>query len=869
MVRSLSADELRSTFLDFHVEKKHTLVPSMPLVPNHPAAPLFTNAGMVQFLSYFFAEEKPPFPRATSSQKCLRVRGKHDDIENVGRTTRHLTFFEMLGNFSFGDYFKQGAIELAWEFLTERLEFDAERLWATVHDDDDEAAEMWRDLVGMPAERIQRTGEDNFWEMGPTGPCGPSSELFYDRGEELGPPGGPVHGGEERFVEIWNLVFMSFNRLEDGSLVPLAKRNIDTGAGLERILPIVQGVTSVFDSNVLRGLIGTAEEITGTVYGRDEEMDVSLRIVADHARAITFLVGDGVVPSNEERGYVLRRIIRRAVRHGMRAGVRGDLLPRMAAAVAEAMKAGYPELSRDLDAISATLEREEHRFVHTLQTGMQLLEGAIGDGDEELPGEVAFKLHDTHGLPIELTSEIAAERGLSVDVEGYERAMEQQRQQARWADGGHSPSDGAGAARAVLNDNPPVEFLGYEQLEAEGRILAVDRTEDGHLQVFTDRTPFYAQAGGQIGDTGTIRTERGMARVVDTDSPLLGVTRHLAELEEGEIAAGEEALLTVDRRRREALRRSHTATHLLHWALRSTLGPQVRQQGSLVAPDQLRFDFNHHAPLGEEELNRIEELVIGEIVGDGPVVTETMAMAEAKQTGAMSFFGDKYGDVVRVVRAGEHSIELCGGTHVSSLGRIGQFSIRGDASVGANLRRIEALTGFGAHDAYVADRRLLRQAALELKVPDEELLEGVRKLKQREQDRERERRRLISQLNGHVATALLQSAAGGIVVARCDGRDQQAMRELIERVHGKPNIVAVGLVGTPDGKNVVIGAASSDESVDARDLVREAAGIVGGGGGGRNPRLALGGGRDASRIDEAVEALRRALSPLGAGASSD
>ncbi|MEA2449273.1 MAG: alanyl-tRNA synthetase, partial [Thermoleophilaceae bacterium] len=491
-------DALRSAFLDYFQERGHTLAPSLSLVPGHSAAPLFTNAGMVQFLPIFLGEEPAPYPRATSSQKCLRVRGKHDDIDMIGRTTRHLTFFEMLGNFSFGDYFKAGAIEFAWEFLTEVLGLEGDRMWATVHDSDDEAERLWQELVAMPADRIQRMGEDNFWEMGSTGPCGPCSEVFYDKGPEFGPEGGPAHGGEERYVEIWNLVFMEFDRLADGSLKPLPKQNIDTGAGLERILPILQGTSSVFETDVLRGLIATAEELSGRRYGGEDEDDVSFRIVADHARAVTFMIGDGVVPSNEERGYVLRRIIRRAVRHGQRLGAPEGFMPAMAAAVAGAMRSGYPELGERLDAIQDTLEREEHRFLQTLGLGLGMLETALEENTKEIDGETAFKLHDTYGFPVELTAEIAAERGVELDTAGFERAMERQREMARGAaakDGGEALAE----LRPELEELPATQFLGYDSLEAEGTILRVLESPDGTLELFADRTPFYAESGGQIG----------------------------------------------------------------------------------------------------------------------------------------------------------------------------------------------------------------------------------------------------------------------------------------------------------------------------------------------------------------------------------
>jgi len=884
-----SADELRSSFLDFFMAREHRLTASSSLIPQHPKAPLFTNAGMVQFLPVFFGEEPPLSPRATSAQKCLRVRGKHDDIEIVGRSTRHLTFFEMLGNFSFGDYFKAGAIEYAWEFLTETLGLDGERMWATVHTGDDEAAELWQELVGLPGERIQRMGEDNFWEMGATGPCGPSSEIFYDKGPEHGAEGGPARGGEERYVEIWNLVFMQSNRLEDGALEALPKRNIDTGAGLERILPIVQGKSSVFETDVLRRLIGSAEELARVAYGHAEEDDVSLRIVADHARAVTFMLADGVVPSNLERGYVLRRIIRRAIRHGQRVGAGEGMMAAMAAAVADTMGDAYPELERSLDMVSDILEREEHRFVETLSLGLGMLEGLIEDGARSIPGEEAFMLHDTYGFPVELTAEIAAERKVGLDMDGFEAAMARQRDLARTAAGGGSAdersSQAAGRLVAELDGLAPTEFLGYEQLQAQSRLVKVLKAPDGPpksangetkhedrepgdrsdptLEVFVERTPFYAESGGQVGDTGTIETETGRARVIATDRPLEGMIRHRVRLQEGTLVEGQEATLRVDEERRDAIRRSHTATHLLHWALRKTFGSQLQQQGSLVEPDYLRFDFNHHSQLSEQDIARIEELVIGDILADEQVQTSEESLAQAREEGAMSFFGDKYGDIVRVVRAGEHSVELCGGTHVSALGRIGAFVVRSESSVGANLRRIEALTGKAAHEDHRRSRGLLHEAAESLHVAPDSVVEAIARLQDTLGREERERKALAAEADRELGSSLAGSAEDGVVIARLDGRDQQALRTIAAELVAREGIGAVGLIGSPDGEAVAIAVAIEGEEGDAPSVVRAAAKVVGGGGGGKDKRLAVGGGRDTSEIETALDVLRGAL---GAGA---
>ncbi|MER7419079.1 alanine--tRNA ligase [Micromonospora peucetia] len=857
----MTADQLRSAFLQYFVERDHTRVASSGLIPAHPAAPLFTNAGMVQFLPYFFGEEAAPYQRATSSQKCVRVRGKHDDIEAIGRTTRHLTFFEMLGNFSFGDYFKEGAISHAWHLLTEVLGLPGDRLWATVHHSDDEAAQLWRDVVGLPADRIQRLGEDNFWEMGGTGPCGPSSEIFYDKGPEWGHEGGPEHGGEERYVEIWNLVFMQFNRLPSGELEPLPKRNIDTGAGMERILPIIQGTNSVFDTDVLRRLIGDAEQLCGATYGSDPERDVSLRIVADHSRAISFLVADGVVPSNEERGYVLRRIIRRAALHAQRAGAHRGVLAEMAGRVATVMHSGYPELTEVIDQVQSTLEREEHRFRETLTLGLGMLDRAVTDGSSAIPGEIAFKLHDTYGFPIDLTREIAKERGLGVDDAGFEAAMAQQRAQARAADAKTGTVDnGTANAMSVRDEYGVTDFLGYETLTTEAKVTGVfPNPEQGRVEVYVEASPFYPEGGGQIGDTGTVTGPHGRGRVLDTDAPVPNVIRHHVEVEEGTFGVGETVVLAVDADRRASLRRSHTGTHLLHWALREVLGTQARQQGSLVAPDYLRFDFNHHSPLTDEQIHRVEDLVAEQIRSNGAVEIRNSSQAEAKAAGAISFFGEKYGEVVRVIRAGEHSMELCGGTHVSALGEISELVVTSESSVGANLRRIEAFTGARAFEENRRQRELLKVAAGAVRTTPDQLPAAIGRLQEAQKAGERERRQLTTQIDRYLARDLAREAAGGLVVARCDGRDQGQLKSLAQAVLSEPGISAVGLIGSADGSSVALAVAVDDRVGDAPSFVREAAKLVGGGGGGRDRRIAVAGGRDTSRIDEALKALREAL----------
>jgi alanyl-tRNA synthetase len=651
---------------------------------------------------------------------------------------------------------------------------------------------------------------------------------------------------------------MSSNRLEGGVLEPLPKKNIDTGMGLERVLSVVQGKLSLFDTDVLRGLIASAEELTGSVYGRDPEIDVSLRILADHARATTFLITDGVVPSNEQRGYVLRRIIRRAVRHAQRAGARRAILPDLATAVATAMGSAYPEVERELGRVRETLEREEHRFLETLTVGLGMLADVLDGQATAISGETAFKLHDTYGFPIDLTKEIATERGLTVDIDGFERAMERQRELARAAaDRGVTSGDSAGL-RSLADEIGATAFVGYDRTDAQATIRAVrENASSGTLEVFTDTTPFYAESGGQLGDTGTIVTETGSGTVIDTDAPLPGLIRHLVKLDSGSLLPGQRAELRVDWVRRDALRRSHTATHLLHWALRKVFGPQLHQQGSLVAPDYLRFDFNHHAAPTREELERVERLVVEQILSDSAVQVSEMPLARARSLGALSFFGEKYGDNVRVVRAGPESIELCGGTHVGSLGRIGEFLIQSEGSTGSNLRRIEALTGLGAHEDNRRQRELLRAAAESLRVAPNEVLDAIGRLRRAQQEREREQRRRAADVSKDLAADLAGSAEAGVVVARLEGKEPEAMRELATAALGR-GVQAVGLIGSPDGETVAIVVAVQGAAVDAAAVARAAAKVVGGGAGGSG-RLAMGGGRDRQRIDEAAALLRTSL----------
>ena len=664
----MDANELRAAFTRFFVDRAHTAVPSASLIPHDPSV-LFTIAGMVPFKPYFVGDEVAPWPRATSVQKCFRTL----DIEIVGTDTYHCTFFEMLGNFSFGDYFKEGAIPMAWELLTEVFGLDGDRLWVTVHDDDDDAEQIWIDKVGFPAERIQRMGDaDNFWAMGDTGPCGPDSEIFIDKGPAYGADGGPKFGGEDRYVEIWNLVFMQFNRAADGTRTELPKKNIDTGAGLDRILPILQGHDSVFDTDLFAPIIEAAASIVGTPYGRDDRTDVALRVMADHSRAMSMLVADGVLPANEGRGYVLRRVVRRAVLAARRLGVEQSVTGALVAAATEVLGTAYPALVENNDVILSVLEREEAGFDRTLRAGLGRLEEAFATGEKVLGGDVAFTLHDTHGFPVELTEELAQDAGVTVDRAGFDAAMAEQRSRARAAARSSKAGDES-AYRALLESEGTTQFVGRSvaQYEVPARIVGVlsgsgvgrdgageggdgsDGADEGGdvVEIFLDQTPFYAEGGGQVGDTGTIVTETGRADVYDTVYTLPGLIAHKARVT-GELVAGQDALAAIDVTRREAIRRNHTATHLLHAALRTVLGEHVRQQGSLVAPDRLRFDFSHHGAMTTDELDAVFGLANDAVLTDAPVDTTETSLQEAENMGALRFFDDKYGETVRVIQAG-------------------------------------------------------------------------------------------------------------------------------------------------------------------------------------------------------------------------
>jgi alanine--tRNA ligase len=869
---SMTADELRRAFLDYFAARGHTVVPSASLIP-HDKSVLFTIAGMLPFVPYFNGTEPAPYPRATSIQKCVRAGGKHNDLDDIGRTNRHFSFFEMLGNFSFGDYFKAEAIPFAWELYTEVLGLDADRLWVTVHDSDDEAEAIWRDTVGVPAERIQRLGDDNFWRMADTGPCGPSSEIFWDLGPEFGAEGGPAHGAEDRFVEIWNLVFMQYDAQPDGSLVPLPAPSVDTGAGLERNLAVLQGAKSIWDIDVFQPLLTAAESVTGMKYGTfpGTEADVSLRILAEHARTMTFLVADGVVPSNETRGYVLRRIIRRAVRHAYRLGARQLVTPVLIDATVETMRGAYPELDTHHELVSTIVRREEERFLRTLQRGEDMLAEVLDAGD--VTGERAFFLHDTLGFPVDLTREIAAEAGRAVDVDGFNTQMEEQRTRARDA---HKAEGGAAAApvelyRELLDEHGNTDFTGREEYATEGakvvaliasgeRIGRADSTT-GTVDVIVDRTPFYAESGGQVGDVGTMTSANGTAaRVRDTQYAIPArLTLHRVEIESGELDEGDTVTMAIDGDRRDAIRRNHTATHLLHSALREVLGAHVKQAGSHVGPDRLRFDFSHHEAVSPEDLVTIEALANHEVISDSPVRHYETTKAHAESVGAIAFFGDKYGDIVRVLEAGPKSTELCGGTHVHALGFIGPIKILSEGSIGSNLRRIEAVTGEAALNRVQDEEQQLRDVGALLNVAPVEINARVEKLLAQMKSLNDELSVLRRREAIAAAQELVAAATNGAVVARQDGLAPDDLRQLA--VATRDALGANGLVmvlGVANGKAGIVVAVGKDRvaaGVSAAELAAPVAKLFGGGTA-KNPELVVGGGPNVNAVDEALEVAR-------------
>ncbi len=877
----MTGNEIRSTFLRYFERHGHRVVPSSSLVPKDDPTLLFTNAGMVQFKDVFLGREKRDYTRAASAQKCVRAGGKHNDLENVGRTARHHTFFEMLGNFSFGDYFKEGAIAYAWEFLTKELGLPRERLWVTVYTDDDEAAALWRKVAGVPAERIARFGEkDNFWAMGDTGPCGPCSEIHIDQGVEVGcgRPECAIGCDCDRFLELWNLVFMQFDRDASGRMTPLPKPSIDTGAGLERLAAVMQEVRSNYDTDLFRDLIRFVERESGLAYGRGGERDVSMRVMADHIRAMTFLITDGVLPSNEGRGYVLRRIMRRAARHARMLGFETPILHRLSAEVVAKMGDAYPELKASAAATAAVIRNEEERFGETLGHGLRLLREEVERlrerGDTVLPGEVVFRLYDTYGFPTDLTADILRDQGLTIDLEGFEREMARQQAASRQAH--RAAISQALAAQADARELPPATFRGYDTLVTESEVTALldpewrrleEATAGREVLLLARETPFYPEGGGQVGDTGVVVGPGGRARVIDTFSPSKGVIVHKARVEEGRIRIGEAVRLEVDRLHRIGAMANHTGTHLLHAALRRVLGPHATQAGSLVAPDRLRFDFTHFAPLTDAQKAEIEDLVNLVIVEDRPVHHLWLSYDEAKRRGAIGLFEAKYGEEVRVIDVPDFSIELCGGTHVRHTGQIGFFKLLSDQALASGVRRVEAIAGPEAVRVVRQWEHQLQEAAAALKTRPEELVDRIAKLqaRQKELEKQLEQARRGRASAGDLLGQAKVVAGTKLLAARVEVTDPKALRELADELKARLRSGIVVLGGATDGKAMLVASLTKDLTgrFDAGAIVKEIAAVVGGAGGGRRD-MAQAGGSKPEALDEALARAEQIVERLAA-----
>ena len=858
----MKSAEIRQKFLDFFAARGHEIVPSSPLVPGNDPTLLFTNAGMVQFKDVFLGAEKRDNPRATSSQRCVRAGGKHNDLENVGYTARHHTFFEMLGNFSFGDYFKREAIQFAWEFLTRDLGLPPEKLWVTVFREDDEAASIWLDEMKVDPERFSRMGEkDNFWAMGDTGPCGPCSEIFFDHGPEVagGPPGSPDEDGD-RYIEIWNLVFMQFERKADGSMTPLPKPSVDTGAGLERLAAVMQHVHSNYEIDLFATLIKDIAALTGT----EDLGNNSLKVIADHIRSCAFLVADGVTPSNEGRGYVLRRIVRRAVRHGYQLGVEDVFFYKIVASLVKVMGEAYPELLTQQAFVEKVLKEEEEQFARTLDNGMTILKKAIADLDgSEIPGDTVFKLYDTYGFPVDLTADIAREHELSLDMPGFERAMEVQRDQARAA------SSFSAVEKLDLDPSWKTNFTGYDRLQDEGRVEAIyslsnEKLEsvpaDTEVLFVLDTTPFYAESGGQVGDQGVLESEAARFAVTDTQKQG-NVYLHRGKLESGQLSVGDRVRALVAGNDRAAITLNHSATHLMNSALRSVLGNHVLQKGSLVDAGRLRFDFSHPSPLTREELRAIEELVNNQVLGNSSVSKEVMPIEDARKKGALALFGEKYGDEVRVVSmGGDFSIEFCGGCHVQRTGDIGLFKIISETGISAGVRRIEAVTGRGALALIEREENTLREASAVLKTNPDELLGKVEALAKQNRELERQleqiKARMASSAGDDLSNQAIEINGKKVLIASLEGFNPKTLRDTVDQLKNKLGSGVVVLANSSEGKINLIAGVSKDltASVKAGDLVNMVALQVGGKGGGR-PDMAMAGGSDLEALPAALASV--------------
>ncbi|MBM7581368.1 alanyl-tRNA synthetase [Caldicoprobacter guelmensis] len=867
-MEKLGLNEIRTRFLEFFRGKDHLILPSFSLIPQKDKSLLLINAGMAPLKPYFTGQEKPPKKRIATCQKCIRT----PDIERVGKTARHATFFEMLGNFSFGDYFKKEAIEWAWEFVTQDLKLPEDRLWASIYEQDDEAFEIWHRVVGLPEHKIVRMGkEDNFWEIG-TGPCGPCSEIYFDRGPDKGCGKPDCRPGCDcdRFVEFWNLVFTQFNKDEEGNYHPLPHPNIDTGMGLERIAAIMQGVDSIFEVDTIRSILDHISQIAGIEYGESYKTDVSLRVITDHIRSTTFMVGDGILPSNEGRGYVLRRILRRAARHGRLLGIEGPFLSRLAKTVISQSCNAYPELKEREEYILKVIEIEEERFRETIDQGLAYLREYMDElkeqGQKVLDGVKAFKLYDTYGFPLDLTKEILQEEGLEVDEEGFRREMEVQRERARAA---HRITDYMGMDSNVyklIDAEVSTRFVGYHALESHSRVLAIIKddtrvqsaAQGDEIAVVLDQSPFYAESGGQVADQGLLLWDNGRMEIRDVKKLFGNKIIHYGRMIEGTLEQGDVVHAVVDREARLAAARNHTATHLLHSALREVLGPHVEQAGSLVTPQRLRFDFSHFSALSSEEILKVERLVNQKIMEAIPVEVFETTFDEAKEMRAIALFGEKYGDRVRVVKIGDFSIELCGGTHLTNTGQAGMFKIVSESGVAAGVRRVEAITGFEVYNHILNQDRLIGYVCRELKTNPFDLEGRVQGLIAQIKEQEREIANLRAKLASSLVDSLIEAGQeiGGIkcIAANVEGQDIEGLRHMMDVMKDKMRVGVVVLATASDGKVHFVAGATKDavaKGVHVGNLLREVAKITGGGGGGR-PDMAQAGGKDASKLQEAL-----------------
>ncbi|MGM0416094.1 MAG: alanine--tRNA ligase [Thermodesulfobacteriota bacterium] len=869
----MTTNDIRTRFLRYFEEHGHQIVPSSSLIPHNDPTLLFTNAGMNQFKDCFLGNEKRPYVRAASSQKCVRAGGKHNDLENVGRTARHHTFFEMLGNFSFGDYFKKEAIALAWKFLTEDLELDTAHLYVTVFEDDDEAAELWHTQEGVPREHIFRFGEeDNFWAMGDTGPCGPCSEIFWDNGPGVGcgTPECAVGCDCDRYMEIWNNVFMQYDRSKDGTLTPLPKPSVDTGMGLERIAAVMQGVSSNYDTDGIRRILDYIAELAERTYGNDEESDVSMRVMADHSRAAAFLIADGVLPSNEGRGYVLRRIMRRAMRHAKMLGFNEPILYKTAGFVLDSMAQAYPEEAKRKTFVTKVITNEEERFIKTLGNGLRILTEEVAklkqQGATQIPGEMVFKLYDTFGFPVDLTADIVEKDGYSVDEAGFERCMEEQRRQAREHWKGSGEEGIAAIYRQLAEEGLVTEFSGYDKTKDYASVVAIlkdgervdSATSGDKVEIFTSITPFYGESGGQKGDSGSIKTESASAKVENAMRVLPELISHPSVLESGSIGVGDNVELSIDTAARQAACLNHSATHILQAVLSQILGDHVQQAGSLVTPERLRFDFTHFSALSKDELKHIEDEVNRCIRANSGVTTKEMDTEEAVAAGAKALFGEKYADKVRVVQMGDLSMELCGGTHASASGDIGLFKIVQETGIAAGVRRIEAVTGEKALDEVHRRQQLVDNVASMIKTEPHRLQQRIEKMVEQQKELEREIETLQDRLEADRAAEMAQniSKVGDVdlLIARLDGLDGKKLREQCDKLRDKLSSGIIVLAGANDDKVALLVAVSKDlhGRAKAGDIIKPLAEMVGGRGGGR-PDLAQAGGSDVASIDTMLE----------------